>query len=184
LNYRYHDQINANYKILDDFGLKAKEYVFMTCHRASNTDNIENLKEILEAINEIDLPVLLPLHPRTRHVIEKNNLKHLIASEHIIISKPLGYLNTQSLIQKAKCVLTDSGGVTKEAYYYKTPGIIIDLQTEWIETVNEGWNFIAGPNRDKILERFHAEVNPKIHSNCLGDGKASEKIAAILQKEL
>jgi UDP-GlcNAc3NAcA epimerase len=184
LNYRFDSQIKANNEILKKYGLKSGEFALLTCHRASNTDNIENLKSILSAIGEIKIPVIFPLHPRTKAVIEKNGLNGMLEAEHIKVSKPLGYLDTQSLIQKARFVMTDSGGVTKEAYYYRTPGIIIDKQTEWIETVNEGWNIITGPNKEKILDGVNGRPLPKIHSNCLGNGKASEKIADVLLKYL
>lgn len=184
LNYRFREKIDSNQAILQKFNLEKEEYIFMTCHRASNTDNIGNLRQILEAVNEVERKILFPIHPRTRKVIEENGLEDLIQSEHIIVSKPLGYLDTQTLIKNAHCVFTDSGGVTKEAYFYKTPGIILDKQTEWVETVNEGWNYIAGPDKVKILSRYRNLPSPEIHSNCLGDGHASEKIADILLKEL
>lgn len=182
LNYRFDDQISANYSILEEYGLKEGEYALMTCHRAANTDNVENLKSILKAVTSVDMPILWPIHPRTKAVIERNGLESM--TEGLILSKPLGYLDTQSLIQKANNVFTDSGGVTKEAYYYKTPGIILDKQTEWVETVNEGWNQIAGPSTEKILEAYKNMKRPDVHTNCLGDGKASQKIADILLKEL
>jgi UDP-N-acetylglucosamine 2-epimerase len=128
--------------------------------------------------------IIFPIHPRTKKVIEQNNLQHLINIPNLILISPIGYFDTQTLIHYAKFVLTDSGGVTKEAYYHKIQGILLDKQTEWIETINEGWNFQAGPNKSKIIEAVKNLGNPINHSNCLGDGAASEKIVEILLKEL
>ena len=163
---------------------REKEYVFLTCHRAANTDNLENLKQILESLSTINFKIIFPIHPRTKKVIEQNNLQHLINIPNLILISPIGYFDTQTLIHYAKFVLTDSGGVTKEAYYHKIQGILLDKQTEWIETINEGWNFQAGPNKSKIIEAVKNLGNPINHSNCLGDGAASEKIVEILLKEL
>src|SRR5690606_38361608 len=152
LNYRYQNYIQANHAILKRFGVDPKNYYLITCHRASNTENISRLVEILEAINNLDKKVIFPLHPRTKKIIEANSLDRYIKSDNITVTEPLKYLDTQTLVMNAHMVLTDSGGITKEAYFYKTPGVIMDDQTEWVETVNEGWNQIAGANCAKIID--------------------------------
>jgi len=148
------DKIKSNKDILTKNNVREKEYVFLTCHRAANTDNIDNLKEILSSLSEINYPIIFPIHPRTKKVIEQNNLEHLINIPNLILVPPIGYFDTQTLIHFAKFVLTDSGGVTKEAYFHKVQGILLDKQTEWVETIQEGWNFQAGPNKQKFLMQF------------------------------
>ena len=150
----FRNQIEANKAILNRFQIEKKQYVFATCHRAANTENKENLMQILLALSQIALPVVFTLHPRTKKAIEAFELGHLLQSDNLMVCEPLGYIDTQSLIMNAKAVITDSGGVTKECYYHKVPGILTDKQTEWVETVNEGWNFQAGPNAEKIVEAY------------------------------
>ena len=183
LNHRFADYINSNIALLERLGITSEEYFFVTCHRASNTNDLARLEEILQAIAELEKPVVFPLHPRTRKIIEATHLAKYLAGG-IIITEPLKYLDTQTLIKNAFMVLTDSGGVTKEAYFYKRPGVILDDQTEWIETVREGWNVIAGASKNRILHAVTTWKRPLIHSNCLGDGMASNKIVDILDQSL
>jgi UDP-N-acetylglucosamine 2-epimerase len=170
--------------ILTELNLNVKDYVLVTFHRASNTDNVENLKEILNALNSIKNKIIFPIHPRTLSTIQKLGLLHLIKSENILLSKPLGYFATQTLIHYAKYILTDSGGVTKEAYYHRTQAILLDKQTEWVETLEEGWNIQAGPNCSNILYAINHLKTPKYQSSFLGNGDASLKISKILFENL
>lgn len=184
LDYRYQDSILGNLSALREKNIESKSYYFLTCHRDSNTSDVSRLKGILEAVGQLELPVVFPIHPRTAKTVNQSGLEYLLNKPHINVVKPMGYLETQTLIAHAKAVLTDSGGVTKEAYFFKTPGIILDTQTEWVETVNEGWNQVIGPDTQKILDAVKNLIIPTIHSNCLGDGKASEKIVEILAANL
>jgi UDP-N-acetylglucosamine 2-epimerase len=184
LNYRYQDFISSNTAILEKYNLKPKDFYLLTCHRASNTDDPKRLKSILEAINDLDKKVVFPIHPRTKKVVEQENLGYLLENDRIIVTEPLKYLDTQTLVMHASFALTDSGGITKEAYFYKTPGIILDTQTEWMETVNEGWNQIIGPDRVSIVNAIKNWKKPTVHTNCIGDGHASEKITQILKNSL
>lgn len=184
LNYRYQSFIESNKAILERYGLQSKQYYLLTCHRASNTDDPARLRSILEAVNELDKPVIFPIHPRTRKVAEQSGLSPLLEANHLIVTEPLKYLDTQTLVMHAAFALTDSGGITKEAYFYKTPGIILDTQTEWMETVREGWNQIIGPDKEAILAAIRNWKKPSVHSNCIGDGRASEKIVDILKAAL
>ena len=174
--------------IFDEKPLKKKynlsgEYVFMTCHRAANTDNRENLKGIVDAVNSIDLPVVWTLHPRTKAALERENLMTSLG-DHIKLIPPISYKDSQSLIKYASRVLTDSGGVIKEAYFHKTRGIIIDTQTEWIETVEEGWNIVAGPETEAIISAYNNKAEPQNHTNALGDGQAGFRIIREIYKYL
>ncbi len=181
---KFRTKIENNIEILEKLEINKGDYVFVTCHRAANTDNTDNLKAILNALSQIDRKIIFPIHPRTQKIIKENNFEKIIDKPNIIKIEPIGYFDSQTLIKYADYVITDSGGVTKEAYYHKVPGILVDTQTEWVETIKEGWNKQAGPNTEKILN-FVKTINRTIHhSNCLGDGRASEKIAKILLKEL
>lgn len=175
------DLLYGNEKLWEKSGILSKykvaeDFIFVTCHRAANTDVKENLEQILLAINEIELPVIFAIHPRTQQKINDYSLQQLIISDHIKLEEPPGFWETQSLIKHAQMVLTDSGGIIKEAYYHKTPAIIIDKQTEWLETVNEGWNVISGPDKKRILEAMKNWQRPDRHSNCIGNGNAGHLI--------
>lgn len=152
------------------------EYIFVTCHRAANTDVKENLEQILQAVNELKIPVIFAIHPRTRQKTKDYALIHLLHGDHVKLIEPPGFWETQSLIKHAQFVITDSGGIIKEAYFHKTPAIIIDKQTEWVETVDEGWNTVVGPNKNAILNSMKNWLLPKRHSNCIGNGNAGQLI--------
>jgi UDP-N-acetylglucosamine 2-epimerase len=170
------DLLVNNHKLTDSNQPGNEKYIFVTCHRASNTDDKNNLREILEAIYALEYKVRFALHPRTKKAIKKYGYQYFLESSHIEILEPQGFWETQRLIKNAVFVLTDSGGIIKETYFYKVPGIILDKQTEWSETVNEGWNTISGPDKNKILNAIHNWKKPERHSNCIGDGKAGERI--------
>lgn len=151
-----------------------RPYIFMTCHRAANTNDVKNLDQILRAVSDIDRDVIFAVHPRTKNALAEHFSDWHPA--HVEMINPSGFWETQAYIKFADFVITDSGGIIKEAYFHKVPAIIIDKQTEWIETVDEGWNVIAGPDKEKILSAITNWKKPNIHSNCLGDGMAGEKI--------
>ena len=177
-------RIENNLSPFERFSIEPKSYYFFTCHRVNNTETPESLSEILTALAGLELPVIFPIHPRTAKAIEAFGLPHPSGFPHVQVVPPLGFFDTQTLIRFAKAAITDSGGVVKEAYFHRTPGIIIDRQTEWVETVQEGWSRIAGPDCEAILRFAKHPESPKLHSNCLGDGTASRKIAAVLQEFL
>jgi UDP-GlcNAc3NAcA epimerase len=151
-------------------------YFFMTCHRASNTNDIENLKQILSVFEDIKEPIVFPIHPRTRATIEQNGLGHFLEKEHVHVIEPIGFWDTQTLIRNAKMVLTDSGGVVKEAYFHQVPCLIMDKQIEWIESVHEGWSYTVGANKNMILEKVKNFSIPSVFSHFLGDGTAAKQI--------
>lgn len=173
-------KIDSAEEVLDKLEIKAREYIFMTCHRASNTNNVDNLKVILEAANKFDKSIVFPIHPRTKCVVQENNLRNLMIDEKWKVIRPLGFFETQALIRNAAFCYSDSGGIIKESYFHKTPCIITDKQTEWIETVEEGWCHVCGPNAIDILETVNNLVRPQTHYNSLGDGSASTQIAEII----
>ncbi len=167
-------------KLLTQYNLTKGDYVFMTCHRAANTESVKSMTEIFSAANELGKKIFFPAHPRTIKVINQFKLNSLLEGDHWIISEPIGFFETQALIKNAIFCLTDSGGVIKESYFHKTPAIIIDKQTEWLETIQEGWNHIAGPSKSNILETTSTLKIPKEHKNSLGNGNASKQIVEII----
>ena len=166
--------------ILEQYGLSKGEYVFMTCHRAANTESTQSMTEIFTAANKLGKQIFFPAHPRTTKTIKKYSLNGLLDGKHWTITGPIGFFETQALIKNAAFCLTDSGGVIKESYFHKTPAIIIDKQTEWLETLEEGWNHIAGPSKKKILSIAENLQKPTIHNNSLGDGTAAKQIVEII----
>ena len=185
------DLIEANYTIikkntaiLERYKLQAGQYYLMSCHRAANTDLVQALEQILEAVSRLNLPVIWPIHPRTKKAIDRFGLNHYLEADHLMVIDPVGFWDLQSLLSRANMAITDSGGIIKEAYYHKVPAIIIDTQTEWIETVEEGWNQVVGANTAEILRAVSSFSPPAIHSNCLGDGTAAQKTIEIIDSFL
>ena len=168
-----------NSKILDKLGLKPKNYNLLTIHRAENTDNFNNLKNIVDALCEID-NLVFPCHPRTEKFLKKFGLWDKLSTATII--KPVGYFDMLVLEKNANKILTDSGGIQKEAYILKVPCITLRDNTEWVETLEDGWNILVGANKGKIL-KIMEEFNPSGEQrNVFGDGTTSESVKEILLK--
>ena len=166
-------------KILKTLRLRKKSYYLLTIHRSFNTDNKKNLKNILDAVSVLDLPVIFPVHPRTRKVLNSNKFKYDKSA--LMIIKPVGYLDMIILEKNAKKIITDSGGMQKEAYFFKVPCITLRDTTEWVETVEDGWNILVGTDKKKIV-RLVKEFNPhSTQKNGYGNGKASKNIRRILK---
>jgi UDP-GlcNAc3NAcA epimerase len=171
------DKIKSNKSLLQKHKITEGGYFFMTCHRASNTNDIDNLKQILSIFEEITEPIIFPIHPRTRATIEQNGLGgHFLKKGNVKVIEPIGFWDTQTLIRHAKMILTDSGGVVKEAYFHQVPCLIMDKQIEWIESVNEGWSHVVGANKKLILEKITNFGTPSVFSQFLGDGTAAKQI--------
>lgn len=126
-------------------------FALATCHRAENTDDPQRLKEIVSALAEIarNMPVVFPLHPRTRKLIAETGLGHYLDA--LTVTDPLPFLDMMALEQAAKVILTDSGGVQKEAFFYGVPCVTMRDETEWVETVESGWNRLVGASAAAIL---------------------------------
>jgi UDP-N-acetylglucosamine 2-epimerase len=160
-------------------------YYLATLHRAENTDDPRRLKSILRALSEIGrrIPVILPLHPRTRKMIKAYDL--FPKGQGIRWIEPVSYLNMLSLEKNARAILTDSGGVQKEAYWLKVPCFTLREETEWVETVRSGWNVLVGTGAKRIVEevgRLEKRKRPPRRIGIFGDGRASEKIVQILSR--
>ncbi len=157
------------------------EYYLATIHRAENTDDPILLKKIFSTLNELEIPVLFPLHPRTKQKIKSYNI---IPGSNLIITEPVGYLHLLELILKSQKVITDSGGVQKEAYFLDTPCVTIREETEWIETLDGNHNILCGTDSNRIKQALLISPNLNVNKNCFGDGHAGEKIIQLLTDKL
>lgn len=167
--------------ILRDLGLQPKGYLLATVHRQSNTDNPENLRNILAAFAEIEEPIIFPVHPRTRQKIsELGFLNPESKIQNLKFIDPIGYLDMLMLEQSARIILTDSGGMQKEAYWMSVPCITLRDETEWVETVVAGWNVLVGADRERIMEAVRVFAPPVACPALYGDGHASERIVSTL----
>ncbi|MGB3500412.1 MAG: UDP-N-acetylglucosamine 2-epimerase (non-hydrolyzing) [Mesorhizobium sp.] len=167
--------------IVADSGLTEGKYALATIHRAENTDDVARLRNIVAALEKVSetIPVVLPLHPRTANVMKAAGLRF----EKVRTLPPLGYLDMVALEAKAALIATDSGGVQKEAFFYRVPCVTLRDQTEWVELIELGWNRLAPPAGERLastilaaLGTFGKDAMP------YGDGKAAEAIAAVLSR--
>jgi len=166
--------------ILQKLAFTPKSYLLATLHRAGNTDDPQSLSSILEGFNSLDEPMIFPLHPRTRQAIKAFGLK---ARPHVRMLKPLPYLDHLVLEKNARLILTDSGGMQKEAYLLGVPCLTLRPETEWVETTEAGWNLLVGTDPAKIrqaVQEFHPQGERK---PIFGEGDASDKIVNILSQE-
>ncbi len=138
--------------LLDKLQLKNNKFVLATIHRQENTDNLENLKSIFEGLENIakEIPVVLPLHPRTKSILEKNSMEY-----NLTIIDPVGYFDMLELLKNCKMVVTDSGGLQKEAFFNKKYCIIAREETEWIELVENGYAKIVGSDSNKMIDAYN-----------------------------
>lgn len=166
--------------ILSNLKLPPKTYSLVTIHRAENTDDPQRLRSLLEALRQINGIVLFPIHPRTKNKIKQWNLDNLSLSSNIKMIDPLDYFDMLAVESQAKVILTDSGGVQKEAYMLGVPCITLRDETEWVETVLGGWNRITGANTQRILKAVETTQIPKEKTPIFGDGHTSEKICKFL----
>lgn len=168
---------------LDELGLTPKSFILGTIHRAENTDNEAKMISIVDAFLELDSKVFLPLHPRTKGKLASYNLLNkLESSAHVILSEPVSYLEMLLLEKNAAAIVTDSGGVQKEAYFAKVPCFTLRDETEWVETVETGWNQLVNPLEQNLADLI-SSFEPKDYTdNLYGDGKAGEKITQIIKE--
>jgi UDP-N-acetylglucosamine 2-epimerase len=168
--------------LLDQLGFAPQGYALATVHRPYNTDIPENLRNIFAAFGDIyrqsGRPVVLPLHPRTHRQMDALALEPPAGMRLI---EPVGYLDMLALQQAAALILTDSGGIQKEAYTFAVPCITLRPETEWVETVQAGWNVIVGADRDAIVQAATQRAWPAgPPPPVFGDGHAAERIVEVL----
>ncbi len=179
----YRDRARLHSPILGSLQLKHQGFALATCHRAENTDDRDCLEAILEALVEVakQLPVVLPLHPRTRKLIGEFGLsEHL---DRLLVTDPLPYLDMVALEQAARMILTDSGGVQKEAFFYGVPCITMREQTEWVETVDSGWNQLVGASGESIASAVSEILEGRrtpVDLSAYGSGQAAGQILTLL----
>jgi len=170
---------------LATFGVKSGEFFLATVHRAGNADSEARLKAIIEAFSRLELPVLWAVHPRTASNLEGFGLDATVeATPNIKSVPPVSYIETVSLLRSAAGLLTDSGGMQKEAYFFGIPCVTLREETEWVETVELGWNRLSGADTERIVEAASAMSVPARHPDVYGDGFAAEAIVAALDAHL
>ena len=159
-----------------------REFILCTLHRAENIDDNKRMQEILEALSIIseEVLVVISLHPRTKKAFEKYNIKF----DHLYFVEPLSYLEMIWMLQHCVMVVTDSGGLQKEAYFFKKPCVTLREETEWVELVECGVNRLVGANKHKILNAFHkiSDIVMEFDGSPYGDGNASYKILQTLKE--
>jgi UDP-N-acetylglucosamine 2-epimerase len=175
------DRARTRSSVLADLGLTPGKFALATLHRAENTDDPARLKSILSAFAGINETVIFPVHPRTRAVMRMQGIGE---SDHrnLRLIDPVGYLDMVRLTESARIVLTDSGGLQKEAYWLSTPCITLRDETEWVETVEYGWNILVGANSERIVNAARSFAPPGEHPPLYGDGKAAVLVTASLQR--
>lgn len=168
-------------RVINSLELAAKPYVLATVHRQENTDSPERLNEIVQGLNDIAklMDVVVPLHPRTRKILAQSNKKC-----NFTIIDPVGYFDMIELIKHSKLVMTDSGGLQKEAFFFEKYCVTMRDETEWVELVNNGFNVLSGANSTKINTFAHEMLNkaPGFNVQLYGNGDASGQIARLLKE--
>jgi UDP-GlcNAc3NAcA epimerase len=166
-------------QILHRFGLKARGYLLATVHRSENTDDPQRLTAILHGLADTGRTVLFPVHPRTRKAMEHAGLA---MPANVRSCEPLGYLDLVRALRDADAVLTDSGGLQKEAYWLAVPCVTLRDETEWRETIEEGWNRLAGADRDNIAGAVRQAQRLDVHTTLYGgDGQTAARIKAEIE---
>ncbi|UCG22613.1 MAG: UDP-N-acetylglucosamine 2-epimerase (non-hydrolyzing) [Chloroflexota bacterium] len=165
--------------VLNAYQVMAGEYVLATVHRAENTDTRSSLEAVLACLAEIPWPVLLPLHPRTDAALARFDLA---LPMNVRAVKPAGYLQMVALEKSARLIVTDSGGIQKEAYVLGVPCVTLREETEWVETVDAGWNKLVGRDPKWMSEILTSNTLPSERPLLYGDGRAAERITEIITK--
>ncbi len=167
----------AQSKIIQNLNLKKGQYALATVHRAANTDDRERMSLILNALGALSLPVVFPVHPRTRKMMQEWEIS---VRTNVLMIEPVGHFDMLALLKNADCVLTDSGGVQKEAYLVGVRCITLREETEWVETVLAGWNSLAGVDGKRMVDLFENWFPQNERLPLYGNGHSSKKICSIL----
>jgi UDP-GlcNAc3NAcA epimerase len=176
----FRDVAEERSRALEERALKAGSYLVVTAHRAGNVDDPRRLRLLVELLESLPLPAVLPLHPRTRARLEAAGLlERLSAAEGLELAPPLGYLDFLKLARHARAVLTDSGGVQKEAYLLGVPCITLRDRTEWVETVEAGWNVLVDLDAGAALQAIERDP-PTGRPELYGGGRAAERVRDVV----
>jgi UDP-N-acetylglucosamine 2-epimerase len=175
-------------EVLARVGVEPGGYYLATVHRASNSDDEGRLGAIVSAFAQLDRPVVWAIHPRTRGNLERFGLQSVVdGSDNILPVPPVSYNETVALLESTAALLTDSGGMQKEAYFFSVPCVTLRDETEWVETVELGWNTLVGADRDAILRAAPAAAagpRPAGHPDVYGDGHAAAQIVEAMEAAL
>ncbi|MEX1014729.1 MAG: UDP-N-acetylglucosamine 2-epimerase (non-hydrolyzing) [Candidatus Paceibacterota bacterium] len=165
--------------MLDELNIKGDEFYLATLHRPYNVDDPNNLKLIFREFSNLNNPIIFPIHPRTKKVINENNIK---VPESVKLIKPMGYIDFICLQQHCKKIITDSGGIQKEAYILKKPCITLRSETEWTETVASGWNLLININKNPSFSSLIESFSPPMkHKPLFGENVADKMLTHIQQ---
>ena len=176
----YGERSQATSRVLERLDLEPKGYVLATIHRAENTDDPERLRAVFDAFSQLaeQIPLVLPLHPRTRATLERQGLGAALSPALRCID-PVGYLDMVMLEKNARLIATDSGGIQKEAYFYQVPCVTLRDETEWVETVELGWNVVCPPtSADRVLQTILTQLDNRgaESGSPYGNGAAAQAI--------
>jgi UDP-N-acetylglucosamine 2-epimerase len=173
-------QMERGAPVLHRAGVSPRGYLLATLHRGENTDDPRRLAEIIDAFNRIREPIVLPLHPRTRKALAAAQLS---VETHVRVMDPVSYLEMIALADSARLILTDSGGLQKEAYWLGVPCLTLRDETEWVETVDAGWNTLVSADAGRIVAAVAQHAPPTVRPALYGDGAAAERCISILSSE-
>lgn len=171
-------------EVLNELGLERGRYVLCTIHRQENADDQRNMKEIVDAILSTEETFVIPLHPRTRKNLSTwGMLKRLEEAENVILTEPKNFMAFTALEKHAHKIMTDSGGVQKEAYFFGVPCITVRDETEWVETLEDGWNVLVGANKARITEALGRDGPGTRRKEVYGGHAVSSNIVDFLEAD-
>jgi UDP-N-acetylglucosamine 2-epimerase (non-hydrolysing) len=192
----YRQIANRRCDILQRLGLKRREFLLLTIHRAGNTDSPERISDVIESVLGIPQPVVFPMHPRTRACLDREPTlqklrDRLLGSATLKVIEPLSYLDMIVIEDNARIILTDSGGVQKEAYFLGVPCLTLREETEWVETLEDGWNRLVEPRTSEVkmaIDSLWGTNGKRPHGvpnlESFGQGRAASKIVKILTGQM
>ncbi len=169
--------------VLAEYGVAPGQYYLATVHRASNTDDRDALASLVKGLAGVDAPVLWAVHPRTRSRLAEFGLEDAVArATNVRVLDPVPYIETVALLRSARALLTDSGGMQKEAYFFGVPCVTLRDETEWVETVDLGWNTLVGTDPERIVRAASAAARPADRPPVYGEGRAADTIARVIEE--
>jgi len=172
-------------EVLGELGVEKGGYILCTIHRQENADDRRNMEEIIGAMLESVETFVLPLHPRTRkNLAGWDMLRVLEEAKNIVLTEPKNFMAFTALEKNAYKIMTDSGGVQKEAYFFGVPCVTVRDETEWVETLEDGWNVLTGAHRERIVEAVSKDAPTAQRRTSYGDSKVSERIVSFLENEI
>lgn len=176
------DIANSQSNVLSKLNIDSNKYLLMTLHRQENTENEQDMRQLLDALKGVDEKIIFPIHPRTKVFLRKHGLFKNIEGSNIQVIRPVGYLDFLKLLGNCRKILTDSGGVQKEAYILKKPCITMRNETEWIETIEDGWNILVGLNGGRVEDAINNFNPANQQRNVFGIGNSIEKMVNVINE--